>query len=224
MAMIRATIRTGCGCLLLALSALPALANAATVSYYLNQSNQLVNGINYLKVTLTDGTASNTVDVRVDPLTPSLGITGTKFGIQKFGFNLKTDVSAGNVGISGLPGGWRSTGWGKLKMSRFGYFNVGLRGDGGSRQSPLRFTVTGLGLGDIQPYFAAQVAGFQFGGAIDETIDGSEIDSWWGGGGIDEAYFCRVSVAPVPLPAALWLMIGGLAALAGIARRRTAPA
>ncbi len=221
MAMIRATIRTGCGCLLLALSALPALANAATVSYYLDQSNQLPNGTDYLEVTLADGAASNTVDVRVDSLAPLSGIAGTRFGIQKFAFDLKSGVSATGVGISGLLEPWWVMPIGKIKMHRFGHFDFGLRGTGDSRQNSLRFTVTGLGLGDILPYFTAQVAGFQFGG---ETIDGSGSESWWSGMGIDEAYFCRVPVAPVPLPAALWLMIGGLAALTGIARRRMAPA
>ena len=206
MAMIRATIRTGCECLLLALSALPGIAGAASVSYYLNQSNELANGTDYLEVTLADATTSNTVDVRVDPLTPLSNIAGTRFGIQKFAFDLEPGVSATGVKISRLPDSWWVMGIGKIKMRRFRHFEFGLRGAGDSRQDPLSFTVNGLKLSDIRPYFAAQVAGF----------DSSGIRSAYFGGG--------VPVAPVPLPAALWLMIGGLATLVGIARRRTAPA
>src|SRR5262245_28816258 len=85
-------------------------ARADMVSYYLDQSNELADGPNYLRVDIEDVGA----DIRftVSLLTPLTSIAGTgtdgeMFGIQGFGFNI-----AGNgtlnpaTDISGLPTGW----------------------------------------------------------------------------------------------------------------------
>ena len=48
-------------------------ANSATISYYLNQSNALVDDINHAQVTLSDSTAV-------------VAVTDSNFGMQNFSF------------------------------------------------------------------------------------------------------------------------------------------
>ncbi len=237
------TKKTFCGALVLAVSMLPAVAGAASISYYLSRSSQptdLPDGTDYLMVTLRDGATPDSVDFTVRTLAPLNTAAVRRFGIQQFGFQLAGDAPPSGVSLSGLPSDWRPTRRDRLKMSIFGRFQFGLRGDGDVRQDPLRFTVHGVGVDGIAPRFAAYVAGFESANAGRYTRfelrmgpdgrGGSEVDDVDGDfdrhegfdehDGIESAYFGGgVPVAPVPLPAAAWLMLGGLAALGAFARR-----
>lgn len=187
----------------LLLASLP--ASGATVSYFLDQSNVMPDGTDYLRVFLSDR-AGGGVDFLVEPLAPLSSVAGPNFGIQKFGFNVNSGVSTNGVQILGLPPSWSVRTGHRQKMSIFGTFDFGLWGDGMSRQDPLRFSVTGLSLGDVAPFFAAHVADFD------------------GPGTISSAFFGGGTLAPVPLPGAVWLLGSGLLALFGVgARRRHAP-
>jgi hypothetical protein len=215
------------------------------VSYFLDQSNALADGTNYLQVTLTE--SGSGVDFLVQTLDPLNSIAGSNFGIDKFGFNFTSDPL---YEITGLPDGWRATA--NKQMSEFGRYDIRLQGRGNSRTDELHFTVGGTNLSDFDNFFAAHVGGFEW----CQDDDGEESNRWskktswslraqtttewfdgdkhgrkhWprpGHGGsscggdrdcITSAYFGGGS--PVPLPAAMWLFGSGLLGLIGVARRK----
>lgn len=216
-------------------TALP--AHAASVSFFLDQSNKLPDGTNYLSVMLTEN-GTGGVDFLVKTLAPLNDIAGSHFGIQKFGFSF---VDGAWGGISGLPdhkhgkGNRRGDDFGKheiwdeisglpkhwsvqnnKRMDGFGKFDIRLAGRGNARTDSLRFTVNGVSLDDFGSLFSAQVAGFEW----------CKIEDKWHNscGGKDcttSAYFAgSMSVSQVPIPAAVWLFGSGLLGLIGVARRK----
>lgn len=181
-------------------------ARAASVSFYLDQSNKLPDGTNYLSVMLTEN-LSGGVDFLVQTLDPLNDIAGRHFGIQKFGFNFTGDSS---YEITGLPDYWRVKE--DKRMSEFGRFDIRLQGRGKSRTDSLSFTVNGASLGDFGSLFSAHVAGFEW-CRIDERR------GWCSGKDcLSSAYFAG-SVSHVPVPAAVWLFGSGLLGLVGVAKR-----
>jgi hypothetical protein len=199
-------------------------SQAASISYFLDQSNKLADGINYLKVTIDDEGALGAINFTVEALQPLLDMAGPNFGIQKFGFNVLGGVGAEADNVD-APGGWRARNGGR--MDGFGLFDVTLKGRGNKRQDPLTFSITGVDLDTIQSYidlssgrspqgfslFSAHVAGF----------DLCEGDSYpadkksYGGCShhVSSAYFGGNQV--VPAPPAIWLLG---TAIAGLAVRR----
>ncbi len=187
------------------------VANAASVSYFLNQSNtegSWPDGVNYLQVTISDS-ISNPGDIEflVTPLASLTISAGSNFGIQAFGFNSTQTLTAANI-ID--PAGW-STGSGNL--DGFGAYQLRESGTGSNRQNPLAFRITGIsgdvvgdyavaGAGGAQGtyYFAAHVAGM--------TPVSGETSAYFGGNVV------------VPIPAAAWLF-GSAFGLMGLLRRKT---
>jgi hypothetical protein len=212
------------GAAVLLLSGHSALVQAATLSYFLDQSNQisvLPDGKDYLEVTLTStGTA---VDFKVDILSALTQYSGgsTQFGLDSFGFNTSgaaSSITAAN--FSALP----STKWTvqtSINQNGFGQFDLIPQTNGANnRVSELTFALTpvasggaktidqnlfdyivlsGGHAGEGNEYFAAHVAGF--------TIKNS---------GVTSAYFGGTT--PVPLPETGWLLLSGLAALVWLTR------
>ena len=197
--------------------------NAASVSYYLNQTNGepfLVDGVNYLQVTISDsafGLDPNAIRFNVTLLSPLTSIASSNFGIQSFGFNTNQTVATVLAAIAGLPGGW-SAGTGN-NQDGFGNFELVDSGTGSNRQNPtLTFYVSGVagdavadyavvssgtaGQGNV--FFAAHVAGF-----LDQDPGANELSSAYFGG----------STQVVPVPAAAWLFGSGLAGLGWVRRR-----
>lgn len=220
-------------------------SQAATVSYFLNQSNTLADGINYLQVTISDEGAPGSIDFKVEALKPLLDLAGDNFGIQKFAFNILGGVGAEASDVDALPENWRARNGGR--MSGFGLFDVRLQGKGNSRQDPLTFSITGVTLDTILSYvdlstgrspqgfslFAAHVAGFNLGncgdtggGGKDDKDDKGKKGPFSGkeGGGqcVTSAYFGG-SANAVPAPPAVWLLATGIAGLA-VRRFRSAKA
>jgi hypothetical protein len=154
-------------------------AHAASMSYFLNQSNDpegwLPDGTNYLQVTIADGVGGD-IDVTVDLLAPLTSIAGANFGIQAFLFNSTNVLSAAN--IVGVPAGWGvSTDYNPaaphLTGDGFGRFEIELADGGMFRQAPtLSFTISIAGDsiadyavlatngGQGPTFFGAHVAGF----------------------------------------------------------------
>jgi hypothetical protein len=189
---------------------------AASVSYYLDQSNDLPDGINYAQVTISDG-AGGDIDFSVEVLTSAFSVTdpvAQNFGMQNFSFNYDLALSVGIGNIVNIdPSSWGIT-QDQNAGGGFGKFEFQLSGTGNSRTELLSFSITGVA-GDtvnsyaigstLNPsaveYFAAHIAGF-------DTTNG-----------VTSAQFAGST--PVPLPAAVWLFGAGLLGLAGVARRRS---
>lgn len=183
-------------------------AHAASVSYFLDQSNVLPDGVNYLKVTIDDEGLAGAINFSVDALDAAFN-PSSNFGIQAFAFNGGTLLDLD--GDITLPIGWKLKG--EKNVSEFGEFDNVLKGKGNKRKDPLSFSVMVDG-DDISTYttpnedgflFAARVAGFTSEGRYCAPTSG-----WFAGG----------NPAPVPVPAAMWLMGSGLLGLVGVARRR----
>lgn len=193
-------------------------ARAASVSYFLDQSNTLPDGTPYLQVTISDG-IDGAIDFTVEVLDSLASTAGSNFGIQSFAFNV-AGGDAGAVNIGNLPDGWTWTGRDQNRMSEFGFYDVQLSGTGQSRLDTLTFSILGIDGDTPQDYavsstgnvprsngfFAAHVADFKL-------ADGCSPRNCAG-----SAFFSGSS--PVPLPGAAWLFGAGVAAAALRARRR----
>lgn len=149
-------------------AALP--AHAASVSYFLDQSNKLPDGTNYLQVMLTE--TAGGVDFLVQTLDPLNDVAGSNFGIQAFGFNFTSNTL---YEITGLPDHWRARS--NKQMSEFGRYDIRLAGRGNSRTDKLNFSVSGVDLSDFDDFFAARVAGFKW-CFEDENNDPTGISPW----------------------------------------------
>lgn len=194
----------------LALSAASA-ANAASISYYMNQSNtegSWPDGINYLQVTISDSLSNpGDIEILVTPL-PSLTVSaGANFGIQAFGFNSTQTLTAANI-ID--PAGW-STGSGNL--DGFGAYQVREDGTGSNRQNPLALRITGIS-GDVLADYAVAGAG----GAQGTYYFAAHVAGMTPVAGQTSAYFGGNTV--VPVPAAAWLFGSAIAGLGWLRRRR----
>ncbi|MHB8347923.1 MAG: hypothetical protein ACYDHM_12225 [Acidiferrobacterales bacterium] len=185
------------GCVGLLLSG---AAQAASVSYYLNQNNIGLPSNNYGVVTLTDlGGGGVSFTVTPENLTP-----GTGFGIQKFGFNSTLTLKSSNFN---LPSGWSSGVSGN--MDGYGSFADVARGTGSSLQNPLTFSVN---IGSIADYQLVSSKGYYYAAHIVNFTNANPANQ-------TSAYFAS-NVAPVPVPAAVWLFGSGLLGLVGVVRRK----
>lgn len=196
--------------LFLCLMTMAASSHAATVSFFLDESNRLPDGINYLSVNLTENLTGG-VDVLARTLDPLNDLRYCGFGIQKFAFSFDDGTMAD---VTGLPDGW------KVKSDRgmngFGKFDTGLLGNAHTRTDVLSFTINGVGIDDFESYFAVKVAG------LDNRLGPSNA---FFGGSLENGSFSPVSggsdsnLAAVPVPAAIWLFSSGLVGLTVLARR-----
>jgi hypothetical protein len=191
-------------------------ANAASMSYFLDQSSDLVNGVNYAKVTISDGVDGDidfTVEVFVDAFPTPLG---DPFGMQTFSFNYDSalDLPEGNISSANIvdinPDSWRI--FENKNANGFGKFEFQAQGDGSSRTEILTFTISGVVGDTIASYavgkdggdgefFAAHIAGY------DDGVSGNP-----------SGYFSGSTA--VPIPAAAWLFGSGLLMLGGLKRRK----
>lgn len=200
-----------------------ASSQAASISFYLDQSNKLADGVNYLQVTIADG-ADGAIDFTVTALQPLLDIAGNNFGIQKFAFNVVGGTPTERRDVTALPDEWRARNGGR--MAGFGLYDIKLSGRGNNRQDPLTFSITGISLDTILSYvdlstgrspegfslFSAHVAGLNFGNC------GSVTDKGYKKGDktcVKSAFFGGTQA--VPAPPAIWLFG---TAVAGLVARR----
>jgi len=210
------------GALMAVVMLLANTAHASTISYVLDNSNALDDGIDYLTV-LIDETASG-LDFRIETEDALNSIAGTNFGIQSFAFSLTDGIGLTPDDFT-LPDGWKLTF--NRTMSEAGSFDYRLTGTGGNRADPLLLSVAGIGLDDLMLDFAAHVAGFSsMEGYCTDPTDSFGPQSRGGGcSNISSAFFYGarpITPTNIPLPAALLLFVSGLLGLAGIAHTRTA--
>lgn len=189
-----------------------AQAEAATISFYLDQSNDLLDGVNYAQVTISDSTTTvGDIDFSVEIIDSAFTVSGDNFGLQNFSFNYDPSLT---IDASNIVGSIWSVSENKNAGGGFGKFGLQLSGNGGSRTDILNFSITGVDGDSIDSYalasilnpssdefFAAHIAGFD------------EI------GGVTSAQFSG-STSVVPVPASVWLFGSGLIGLVGVARRK----
>lgn len=188
-------------------------ANAATVSYYLDQSNALPDGVNYAQVTISDGLGGD-IDFTVDVILSAFSVSsGANFGMQTFSFNYDASLSVSSANIMAIdPASWNIS-QNANAGGGFGKFDFELAGTGSSRTETLSFSISGVSDDTVYDYavasglmpssgdfFAAHIAGF-------DTTNG-----------VTSAQFAGSTA--VPVPAALWLFGTGLIGLLGVARQR----
>jgi hypothetical protein len=200
-------------------------ANAASVSYFLDQSDKLADGVNYLQVTISDG-ENGAVNFRVEALQPLLDLAGNgtglyAFGIDKFAFNVVPDgpwIYPDNVQrppqfVFGP----------NQPMGDFGQYTVRLRTTNYKDVigPVLEFSIIGIDFDTLATYidfainslegpslFAAHLRGLDLG------CDGDTFSPQTGGSCKPaEAFFGGAQI--VPVPAAVWLFASALAALGG---------
>ena len=191
-------------------------ANAATISYYLDQSNALSDGVNYALVTISDSTtAIGDIDFSVELLTSAFTVSGANFGMQNFSFNYDPSLSIDASNITDTsPLAW-TVSEGANAGGGFGKYGFQLSGTGSSRTELLSFSISGVADDTISSYamgsslkpaatefFAAHIAGF-------DAIDGETSAQFAG------------STSVVPVPAAVWLFGSGILGLVAIARRKS---
>lgn len=205
-------------------------SQAASISYFLDQSDKLADGTNYVQVTISDG-ANGAIDFTVTALQPLLDLAAPgRFGITKFAFNVLPDVKVQrkNVDFTSLPKGWA---YGQQQdMNGFGKYDRRLRVT--SSKTPLTpsisFSIIGIDFDTIASYvelarnsvegpsfFSARVEGLNLG--CDSLPTGRSATRSTTCKPTD-AFFGGVQTAPaVPAPPALWLLG---TAIAGLAVRR----
>lgn len=186
-------------------------ANAASVSYYLDQSNDLPNGTNYLQVTIADG-AGGDIDFTVEVLTAAYPTPLSNFGMQEFYFNYDQSLDVDMADIINLdPASW-DINEDKNAGGGFGKFNLQAKGSGSSRTELLTFSITGVvgdtvnsyAIGDADEsglFFAAHVAGY------DDGTSGNTSGKFAG-------------ATLVPVPAAVWLFGSAMGLLGWVGRKQ----
>ena len=193
------------------------VAQAASISYFLDQSNDLVDGTNYLQVTISDSeTVIGDIDFSVNVLSEAFSVSsGANFGLQEFSFNFDDSIAVSATDITNInPSTWmvsenQNAGGGFFK------FDLQLDGTGSSRTELLSFSITGVDGDFITSYATGSTLNPSSGEFFAAHVAGFDLTN-----GVTSAQFAGSSLVPVPLPAALWLFGSGLIALAGFVRSK----
>lgn len=193
-----------------------AQADADSISFYLDQSNALLDGINYAQITISDSTTTiGDIDFRVEILSPAFSSTGSNFGMQDFSFNYDDSLSLDASNIVDVSESDWGLSWNKNAGGGFGKYNLQLSGNGNSRTELLTFSISGVTDDTIYSYAmgsALKPGAVEF---FSTHIAGFDITE-----GVTSAKFAG-STAVVPVPASIWLFTAGLFGLATLTRRRT---
>ena len=203
-------------------------ASAVSMTYLIDQSNDLADDINYATVTISEN--GDDIDFLVKIIESSFDTSGTSnFGIQSFDFNYDNGITVGVDNIDTLmPITW-SIDTGKNAGGGFGKFGFNLDGSGSSRTNEISFSITGVdgdtidsyaSLNNLNPasseFFAMHIAGFN---TTNEKTSAKFAGSTACGP------FCAAGqdpdLNPVPLPAAAWLFGSSLVGLVGFSRRKS---
>lgn len=162
-------------------------AHAASVSYLLDQSNNLPNGTSYLQVTISDSaTVSGDIDFRIEVIASAFPPPGRNFGMQSFYFNADDSLQVSSNNIVLEPQGW------KVRENRnaggkFGKFDFELTSTGKVGHSP-------KGHHD---------------GRDDDDSDSGNGNTPWAQAGMGKEWFASTSKGSSPIAKLLASLFGG---------------
>lgn len=205
-------------------------AQAASVTYYLDQSNALADGLGYLKVTISDSTVTSNIDFKVETTSAlTADLNGQyNFGILKFGFNPTSNINLTSANISGLTGGWAFNA--NTQLDGFGKFRVAEQGQSSNHLSSLTFSIIGVNNDTISSYANFSTGEDEAWVGAGKAYFAAEVDGFQMTNGVKHAFFAgNTTIVPpnlvtvaTPLPAAAWLLGSGLLGLIGVARHKAA--
>lgn len=199
-------------------------AQAASIAYFLDQSDFLPDGANYLQVTFDDEGAAGLINVRVEIL-PALeaantGIGGNALGITAFAFNstlyAETCPAAAAAlpagGIVDLPGSWvrASNCFNTLSFGRF----ENSAGSQGPRADPLMFSIDVTGDSVTDFLELSSLTGTQ-----GNTAFWAEVRGLFPVGDASRTTIDVAGSTPVPIPSVVWVFGSVWLGLLGAARR-----
>lgn len=190
-------------------------ASAASVSYTLDQSNSLPDGVDYVQVTIADSdTVEGDIEFLVELISEALPMPGDNFGIQSFYLNVdeSIDISAGTISID--TSGWRVNN-DRNAGGAFGKYDVALKGTGNSRVESLTFSIGGIDADTIHSYAVGSNLNPSSGEFFAAHVAGFSSDAY----GVSSGKFA--GSAPIPLPASAWLFLSSLGVLGWGWRRKT---
>jgi hypothetical protein len=176
------------------------MSSAMASTFYLTDSNILPDGTKYAQVDVLE--KQGNLNFTVTPLAP------TNWQLADFYFNLAGNP--GTVSLSGFPGTWKQQT--DQNVSTFGVFSDGEKGNGGSLQSSLSFTVdavANLTLASLVP----NASGWMF--AAHMQCQGTSC-----GPVLGQTSQFVAGPSPVPLPAAVWLFGSALVGFVTVSNRR----
>jgi hypothetical protein len=185
-------------------------ANAASVSYFIDQSNDLPDNVNYLQVTISDGLAGN-IDFSVALLAGAFPAPLPNFGVQAFFFNYDQSLSVDMTNIINFdPASWgisedQNAGGG------IGKFQFEVVATGSTRTSLLTFSIAGVTGDTVNSYAMGNP-----GAAGSDEFFAAHAANNDGPGKSKISRFASSTVAfilPVPIPAAAYLFGSALLGL-----------
>jgi hypothetical protein len=187
-----------------------AQVNAASTSYFLDQSNDLADGTNYAKVTISDSVDyAGDIEFSIEVLTDAYPGELSNFGMQTFYFNFNESLSVAAVNIVDTAPSWSIT-TNKNAGGGFGEFDFKVAGNGDNRTDVLTFRVAGVTDDTINSYATSATEGSEYFAAHIADYDASVTGNTGG-------KFGGSSV--VPIPAAVWLFASGLGLLGWKSRK-----
>lgn len=191
--------------------------NAASVSYYLDQTNlswsSLNDGTNFLTVTIDDEGVPGDINFTVQVLSPLSSIAGNNFGIQSFSFNTLLDpVPFYESAIIGLPSAWgANVAPPPNNEDGFGQFDVSVTVGGMQRLDTLTFSVSGVAADTINDYLQLSMSSSGQTPPQGSVYFAAHVSGFDDGNGNTSAYFGGLT--PIPLPPALVLLLSALGGL-----------
>ncbi|MDH5612821.1 MAG: hypothetical protein OEY66_10245 [Gammaproteobacteria bacterium] len=202
-------------------------AHAASISYNLDLSNAMPDGVNYLTVTIMD-TTDGDINFAVKVNESNFPVIGSNFGMDNFYFNFDDNltITADNIeiiqdgsevktnkhGKSNNHSGW-SVKTDTNAGGGFGLFGFDLKGNGNTRTELLTFNITGIDNDTIWDY----ATGYQETGG---NFFAAHVGGYTYSSGISSAKF-STATSVVPVPASVWLFSSGFLALIRFARRKS---
>jgi len=187
-------------------------ANAASVSYFLDQSNHLPDGTNYLKVTIDDQGLAGAINFTLQPFDSLSDLSKCTLGIGRFGFN-GTELDKSN--IIGLPDSWKLKN--EKNIAGFGRYENVLFGK--PLTESLTFSIVGIDGDSIYSYAESHDGGngLFFSALVNGTCKhcGEHEHRYSRSGTFGGS---TLAAAPVPLPTAAWLLGSGVVGLLGFGR------